>query len=182
MVTHTDAARRRPPTRKGRGPSSITLTGRGAIVMIAVATLFGAIIDAPFGTHSAQGVFFCVGCVVAAAGTRKGDLLVVAVGPAVVFFAVTAFDGVLSGLGSKSFLLGVAVSIATTLADGAPWLFAGVVLAALITIRRGVLRAFRELRAQVVEDNPFRRGNREDPVRWDEEMDDSDPASRPGAA
>lgn len=149
-----------------------TLTGRGGLVVMFAATGLGALL----GYHTFQGVVFCLACVVAAALTRRSDLLTVAVSPPAIFFVVSLIAALLGGLGDHSFLVSVLLSVGTSLTEGAPWLFLGTLLMLAITLPRGLPKNIAELRTRVAADNPFRladtrlRRRAEDPVQWDEDV------------
>lgn len=147
-------------------------------------TLLGAGVGALVGLHAAQGFLFVVGCLLAVATTRRTDLLTLVVSPPLIFFLVTLLSAVAGSLGEKSFVVGVLLTVATTLTSSMPWLFAGAVLVVVIAVPRGLPANIRELSAGLAADNPFRgrtslrerasrRGRRDraaddDPVRWDE--------------
>lgn len=164
-----------PPRPRPTGPPA-ALTGRGGLVIVFGCTLLGALVGAPFGLRSAQGLFFVVGCLVAAVRTRRSDLLTLVVSPPLLFFLVSLLAAVAGSFGAKSFLVSVLVAVATALMSNVPWLFAGALLTVAVTVPRGLPAAVRDLRVRVAADNPFRgrtslRGRKDaddDPVRWDE--------------
>jgi Na+/proline symporter len=159
------------PVRRQPSGSSITLTGRGGIVVIFGIALVGSVLgsESLLGIGQLAGVFFVIGCVLAALTTRTADLLTVAVTPPVVFFLVAIIASIVDALGSGSLLRGVFVGIVTVLATGAPWLFLGTLLVLVITIPRGLLTNLRELRSRLVGRRLFEDDDYDDdPVRWDE--------------
>lgn len=172
-------APRRPPA---AGPA-VTLTGRGGVVVVFSATLVGAIGGGLFGLHAAQGFLFVLGCLVAVLTTRRTDLLTLVVSPPVVFFAVSLLSAVVGSLGEHSFVISMLLTLVTTLTSSMPWLFVGAVLVVVIAVPRGLPANLRELSAGIAADNPFRgrtslrgrKGEDDDPVRWDETPETSGP-------
>lgn len=139
-------------------------------------TLLGALAGGLFGLHSAQGLLFVAGCLVAVVTTRRTDLLTLVVSPPLIFFAVSLLSALAGSFGDRSFLVSVTLSLVTTLTSNVPWLFVGAVLVVMIAIPRGLPANLRELSAGLADDHPFRgrtslRGRKDaddDPVRWDE--------------
>jgi uncharacterized protein DUF6542 len=152
----------------------VTLTGRGGLVIVFASTMLGALVNAAFGVHSAQGVLFVAGCLAAALTTRRTDLLTLVVSPPLIFFLVSLLVAAGGSLGEHSFLISAALTLVTTLTSGTLWLFLGAVLVILIAVPRGLPAGLRELNEGVAADNPFRprrsegENEDEDPVRWDE--------------
>jgi hypothetical protein len=169
---------RRPPAaaRRPRRGSQTALTGRGGLVIVAGCTMLGAFADGALGLRSAQGLFFVVGCLIAALRTRRADLLTLVVSPPLLFLLVSLSAAVAGSFGARSFLVSVLVAVATALMSNVFWLFAGALLTVAVAVPRGLPAAVRDLRARVAADNPFRgrtslRGRKDaddDPVRWDE--------------
>lgn len=166
-------------SRRARAGSTVTLTGRGGVVVVFGITLLGAFAGSLVGWQSAQGFFFVLGCLLAASMTRRTDLLTLVVSPPLIFFLVSLLSAVAGSLGEKSFLVSVLLTVITTLTSSMPWLFVGAVLVVVITVPRGLPANLRELSAGITADNPFRgrtsllgRKDRkevdDDPVRWDE--------------
>jgi hypothetical protein len=179
VATDTRGPKAPPASRARRRRSTgsaVTLTGRGGVVVVFAATLLGALGGGLFGLHSAQGFLFVAGCLLAVLATRRTDLLTLVVSPPLIFFAVSLLSAVAGSLGDKSFLVGVALTVITTLTSNVPWLFVGAVLVVAIAVPRGLPANLRELSAGISADNPFRgrtslRGRKnedDDPVRWDE--------------
>lgn len=165
-------------SRRSPAGTAITLTGRGGVVVVFSTTLFGAIAGSLLGLQAAQGFLFVAGCLIAVLTTRRTDLLTLVVSPPLVFFLVSLLSAVTGSLGERSFVVGVLLSLITTLTSSVPWLFIGAVLVVVIAVPRGLPANLRELSAGLAADNPFRgrtslRGRRDkdeddDPVRWDE--------------
>jgi hypothetical protein len=169
--TASPAVRRRSRRQAG---TPVTLTGRGGVVIVSAATLIGAAAGSLIGMHSAQGVLFVLGCLLAVLTTRRTDLLTLVVSPPLIYCLVSLLTAITGALGDKSVLVGVLVSLVTSLTSGMPWLFTGAVLVVAIAVPRGLPANLRELSAGVAADNPFRgrtlggRKEDDDPVRWDE--------------
>ena len=124
--------------------SRILLTGRGAVmVMLAVFALglFGASLT-PWPVLA--GAFFVIGCVAAVAYVRPGDLLMVTIVPPLLFGI--ALLGVKAATASGNVVLSIAEGVAITMAEVAPWLFAGMALTLVIAWARGLGGCVRELR------------------------------------
>lgn len=162
-----------PPTPGGHvrdrpGGSPITLTGRGGVVAIFAVSVLGALIGQLFGGATVAGVAFVLGCVAAALLTRPSDLLMLAVCPPVVFFAVTLVAEFIGALGDRSFVLSVLVGLLSTLASQAPWLFIGTALVLAISVPRGLPAELRELRSRLAGARRLSDIYDDDPVRWNE--------------
>lgn len=178
VATDTRESPKTASARRPRTGPAVTLTGRGGVVVVFAATLFGAIVASGLGLHGAQGFFFVAGCLLAVLTTRRGDLLTLVVSPPLIYFLVSLLTAVLGAFGERSFLLSVLLSVVTTLTSSVPWLFLGAVLVVVIAVPRGLPANLRELSVSLASDNPFRgrttlRGRKdkpveEDPVRWDE--------------
>jgi hypothetical protein len=158
--------------RRSRGPS-ITLTGRGGIVVIFSVTLLGTVLgtESVFGVGALPGLFFVLGCALAAVATRPADLLTIAASPPLVFFLVMLVASFGEALGSGALLQSMFVGLVIALTSGAPWLFLGTLLVIGITLPRGLLGDLRELRARSARPAGHSRRDEtddDDPVRWDE--------------
>jgi hypothetical protein len=157
--------------RRPSGPS-ITLTGRGGIVVIFSFTLLGALLGAEplLDVSALPGVSFVVGCALAATATRRADLLTIAASPPLIFFLVTLIASMVDALGGGALLQSVFVGLVTTLTSSAPWLFLGTLLVIGITLPRGLLTNLRELRTRSAAIGRRTRAETydDDPVRWDE--------------
>ncbi|WP_192809958.1 DUF6542 domain-containing protein [Actinomadura rudentiformis] len=150
----------------GGGP--IALTGRGGIVVVFGTGLFGALFARWFDMAILAGLAFTVGCALAALMTRAADLLTLAVSPPLIFFAVTLLAEVITTMGEGSLVRGVTVGLVTTMAGTAPWLFLGTILVIVISIPRGLVTAFKDLRTKLAGIRLFEEEENENPVRWDE--------------
>lgn len=151
--------------RRRSAGSSITLTGRGGIVLIfgvgLLAELFGNVVHLGF----LSGLGFVAACGLAAMTTRGGDLLTLVVSPPLVFLAITVVSEFFAAIGERSVPRSMVVGVVTTFASSAPWLFFGTALAVVVAVPRGLpatLRALRSARPQPPSDED------DDPVRWDD--------------
>jgi hypothetical protein len=154
--------------RRRSAGSSITLTGRGGIVVMLGAGLLSAFLGSLTGIGVLPGFGFVAGCVLAAVTTRKSDLLTLVVSPPLVFFFVSVASEFAGSMGEPSVLRSVFVGVVTTFASSAPWLFVGTALVVLIALPRGLpaaLRTLREARPRP-QPRPANDGD-DDPVRWD---------------
>lgn len=149
---------------------SVTLTGRGGLVVVFGGTLLGAAVGALFGMREAQGVLFVAACVAAVLATRRSDLLPLVVSPPLLFFLVSLLAAGIGAFGERSFLLGVTVAVMASLTTNVPWLFLGTAVVVAVAVPRGLPACLRDLGKRVAADVPFgrRRDMDEDPVRWDE--------------
>jgi hypothetical protein len=157
------------PRQPSRSPSPITLTGRGAVVVIFIIGLIGALLAPNPSLALIAGLLFVAGCGLAAVATRRADLLTLAVSPPMVFLAATLIAQGLYALDDGSFLQGVFGGLLLALAAGAPWLFLGTALVVGIAFWRGLLDDLRDLRARLAAGGPSTSETDfdEDPVRWD---------------
>jgi hypothetical protein len=154
--------------------SRILLTGRGAVmVMLAVFALglFGASWT-PWPVLA--GAFFLIGSVAAVVYVRPSDLLMVTIVPPLLFGI--ALLGVKAATASGNVVLSIAEGVAITMAEVAPWLFAGMVLTLGIAWARGLRECIRDLRQDLRAD-----GHRPADHRPADRRPDA-AASRPGPA
>ncbi|HXZ76165.1 MAG TPA: DUF6542 domain-containing protein [Streptosporangiaceae bacterium] len=124
--------------------SRILLTGRGAAVAMLVVFALGLLGASWLGWPVLAGAFFVGGSVAAAVYVRPGDLLMVAVAPPLLFGI--ALVGVKAATAAGNVVLSIAEGAAITLAEAAPWLFAGMALTLVIAWARGLPGCVRELR------------------------------------
>jgi hypothetical protein len=134
------------------------LTGRGAVFGMAALFIVGLLAAGWVGWTALAGVFFVLGCALAAWYTRPADLLTVVIAPPLVFSGALIFVEALTASGSL--LLSVVAGSVVVLASLALWLLAGLVLTVIIALPRGLPRCIREfgreLRAAPVPHRPFR--------------------------
>jgi uncharacterized protein DUF6542 len=127
----------RPPAR---------LTGRGAILGMLVVFFLGLLVASWLHWSPLAGGSFVLGCAAAARWTKPRDLLSVVVSPPALFFI--ALLGVKALTATGSVLISVAEGTVLTLADIAPWLFAGVAVSLIIACFRGLPQCIRDLRGR----------------------------------
>ena len=126
--------------RLGRGPSG-RLTARGGVTVVFVTCFLGLLIaDWTHWDEFADAVFFMASSLTAYY-VRPGSLLPVAISPPLLFFVAMTLEKVLTASG----MLGVFLGMLITLADAAPWLFAGTALTAAIALLRGLYPGIRSL-------------------------------------
>lgn len=144
---HRLARRQRKPARPGasarsrrpeRSTAPLRLTARGAILIIILVGFGAALADYAAAVPMLNGIAFIVVCALVAFFVRSTDLLTLSVSPPLAYFAAALLaEGVLT-LGSDGFARGVAIGLATRLADVAPWLFAGTTLVLVVALFRGL--------------------------------------------
>jgi hypothetical protein len=116
------------------GPAvSLKLTGRGAVVMLFVASFFGLLLAAWTGWSALGDVIFLLACGAVTRYTRPSGLRTVVVCPPLTFFAGCVFAEVLTASGGFAIAEGILVTLATS----APWLFIGTGLTIAIAFGRG---------------------------------------------
>jgi hypothetical protein len=112
---------------------------------VVAGSLAAALAAHTLGLPAVDGGGFVAVCVAAALLVRPSDLLSLTVSPPLAYFAAAlAAESVLT-LGSAGFARGVAIGMATRLAEAAPWLFLGTALVLVIAVFRGLpgsVRAF----------------------------------------
>ena len=118
-----------PPPRSG----SITLTGRGAAVVLFAACFCSLLIAAWTGWGLFANAEFVMICGLVACYTRDSGLRGVVVCPPLAFFA----GSVLAQLLTAPDAFSAATGILITLGISAPWLFTGTGLTVLIALGRG---------------------------------------------
>jgi hypothetical protein len=126
------------------GRQQAKLTGRGAIAVMFVLFFTGLLVSSWLHLGPLAGVSFLAGTVVTAWYTKQRDLLTVAVSPPLVFFFALVCVKALTATGSTA--LSTVEGTALTLANVAPWLFAGMLLALIVAWSRGLRRCIADLR------------------------------------
>jgi hypothetical protein len=147
------AAPDRPGAAAGRQRAK--LTGRGAILVMFALFFAGLLVSTWLGLGVLAGASFLGGTVIAAWYTKQRDLLTVAVSPPLLFFV--ALVCVKAATASGSTVLSTVEGTALTLANVAPWLFAGMVLTLIIAWRRGLRCCVADLRRDLRPDLANRR-------------------------
>jgi hypothetical protein len=154
--------------------SRILLTGRGA-VMVMLAVFAVGLLGASWTPWPVlAGAFFLIGSVAAVVYVRPSDLLMVTIVPPLLFGI--ALLGVKAATASGNVVLSIAEGVAITMAEVAPWLFAGMVLTLGIAWARGLRECIRDLRQDLRAD-----GHRPADHRPADRRPDA-AASRPGPA
>jgi hypothetical protein len=124
--------------------SQTRLTGRGAVMVMLAVFALGLLVASWLGWPVLAGASFVIGSVAAVFYVRPGDLLMVTTVPPLLFGI--ALVAVKAATATGSVVLSVAEGMAITMAEVAPWLFAGVVLTLVIAWARGLRGCIRELR------------------------------------
>ena len=135
------ARSRRLAAQRAGQRSRVRLTGRGGVVVVFATCFLGLLIaDWTNWAELADAVFFMASSLTAYY-VRPGSLLPVVVSPPLLFFVAIAIEKFALASGTLAALEG-------TLAEAAPWLFAGTALTVAIALTRGLRR---EVRALVLE-------------------------------
>ena len=153
----------------------IRLTGRGAAMAMLAIFALGLLVASWMGWPLLAGASFVIGSAAAVLYVRPGDLLMVTIVPPLLFGI--ALVGVKAATATGSIALSVAEGTAITLAEAAPWLFAGMALTLVIAWARGLRECIRELRQDLRAD-----GYRPADHRPTDRRPDATAASRPGPA
>jgi hypothetical protein len=97
------------------------------------------------------GLAFVAGCSLAACYTRRDALLTVVVSPPLVFMAALVITELMTSHGDTLHhtLTSAAEGTILTLAEVAPWLFAGVIISLIIAMVRGLPQCVRDLSAEL---------------------------------
>src|ERR1035438_6903452 len=135
-MTETQTSAGKPATRRPSRlePSgSIKLTGRGAVLALFAACLFGLLIAAWTGWSALADAIFVISCGVVACYTRAKGLRNVVVCPPLAFLAGTVCAELITAPGTFLAAEGNMVTLGTS----APWLFTGTVLTIVIAVGRG---------------------------------------------
>ena len=130
----------------------ITLTGRGAIAGMLLLFLVSLLVASGLQWGVLAGASFVIGSVAAAWYTRPRDLLAVAVSPPLLFFCALVCVKALTAQGAV--IISTMEGTALTLANVAPWLFAGVILYLIVAWARGLPQCVTELRHGLRPDLP----------------------------
>jgi hypothetical protein len=124
--------------------SRILLTGRGAVMVMLAVFALGLLGASWTPWPVLAGAFFLIGSMAAVIYVRPGDLLMVTIVPPLLFGI--ALLGVKAATATGNVVLSIAEGTAITMAEVAPWLFAGMVLTLVIAWARGLRECIRELR------------------------------------
>src|SRR5579859_5700531 len=118
------------------------LTGRGAVFGMALLFIVGLLAAGWFGWTTLAGIFFVLGCGLAAWYTRPADLLTVVIAPPLLFSGALILVEALTASGSL--LLSVVAGSVVVIAGLAVWLLAGLVLTVIIALPRGLPQCVRD--------------------------------------
>jgi hypothetical protein len=163
-----------------RDTSQTRLTGRGAVMVMLAVFALGLLVASWLGWPVLAGASFVIGSVAAVLYVRPGDLLMVTIAPPLLFGI--ALVAVKAATVTGSVALSVAEGIAITMAEVAPWLFAGVVLTLVIAWARGLRGCVRELRQDLrAVGHPAAGRLATDRLPADRPATDRPSAGRPGA-
>jgi hypothetical protein len=136
----------RPPRAAGEH-GRVTLTGRGAVAGMLVLFFFILLVASWLQWGFLAGASFVIGSVGAAWYTKRRDLLTVAVSPPLLFFGTLLCVKALTAKGST--IISTVEGTALTLANVAPWLFAGVILSLIVAWVRGLPQCVADLRDEL---------------------------------
>src|SRR5215813_514288 len=120
------------------------LTGRGAALGMAVVFTVGLLLASWLGVTMLAGIFFVLGCGLAAWYTRPADLLTVVLAPPLLFSGALILVEALTASGSL--LLSVIAGSVVVLASLALWLAVGLAVTMAIAWPRGLLQCVKDLR------------------------------------
>ena len=163
-----------------RDTSQTRLTGRGAVMVMLAVFALGLLVASWLGWPVLAGASFVIGSVAAVFYVRPGDLLMVTIVPPLLFGI--ALVAVKAATATGSLALSVAEGMAITMAEVAPWLFAGVVLTLVIAWARGLRGCVRELRQDLrAVGHPAAGRLATDRLPADRPATDRPSAGRPGA-
>src|SRR5262249_38297375 len=122
----------------------IRLTGRGALMVMLAVFALGLLVASWLGWPVLAGAFFVIGSVAAVLYVRPGDLLMVTIVPPRLF-GITLV-AVKTATATANIGRSVGEGRAITMGEGAPGLFAGMVLTRVIAGARGLRGCVGELR------------------------------------
>ena len=142
-------AREQDPAAERR---TVALTGRGAVAGMLVLFFFILLIASWLQWGALAGASFVIGSVGAAWYTKRRDLLTVAVSPPLLFFFALICVKALTAKGNT--IISTVEGTALTLANIAPWLFAGVILSLIVAWVRGLPQCVADLRHDLRPDLP----------------------------
>src|ERR1035437_8490610 len=131
-MTQAPAPIRKPPARRPprlQPAGSIKLTGRGAVLALFVACLFGLLIAGWTGWSALADAIFVMSCGVVAYYTQAKGLRKVVVCPPLAFLAGTVCAELITAPGGFAAAEGILITLGTS----APWLFTGTTLTLVIT-------------------------------------------------
>ncbi|HEX9352893.1 MAG TPA: DUF6542 domain-containing protein [Streptosporangiaceae bacterium] len=141
-----DAVERGPAAERDRAGErgAIALTGRGAVSGMLAVFFFSLLVASWLQWGALAGASFVIGSVAAAWYTKPRDLLTAVVSPPLLFFCTLICVKALTAKGSM--VISTVEGTALTLANVAPWLFAGVVVYLIVAWVRGLPQSVAGLR------------------------------------
>lgn len=125
------AGTRKPPQLEPR--AAIKLTGRGAVVALFAACLFGLLLAGWTGWTGVGDALFLMSCGVVAYYTRASGLRHVVICPPLAYLAGAVCAQLITAPNSFTAAEGIVVTLGTS----APWLFTGTGLTVVIALVRG---------------------------------------------
>jgi hypothetical protein len=142
------------------------MTARGAVVVMFSVFFAGTLAAGWLHAELLAGLAFVAGCALAACYTRREAMLTVAVTPPLLFMAALVISELLSSHGDtvRRTLTSGAEGTILTLAAVAPWLFAGVIIALILAMFRGLPQCVRDLRSELHGDLGLRGPARREPA------------------
>jgi len=124
---------RAPASKQGPSRAAITLTGRGAVVVLFAASFLGLLFAAWTGWSASADVVFVMACGVVACYTRVSGLRWLVVSPPLAFLTGCVLAQVLTAADNFAALEGILVTLGTSTL----WLFTGTALTLAIALGRG---------------------------------------------
>jgi hypothetical protein len=155
MVWQPAAAWRPRPARARTGPGQARasfrshLTARGALLGMFVLVLVACLLAAWREVDVLAGLGYCAGCVLTPVYARREAQLRIVLSAPAVFLLADVITQALTAQGNTSHgsVLSVLEGTGLTLADAAPWLFAGTAACVVVAATRGLPQCVRDLRA-----------------------------------
>jgi hypothetical protein len=142
-------ARTQGPARRTRS-GSITLTGRGAAVVLFAACFLSLLIAAWTGWDLLADALFVMTCGLVTCYTRASGLRGLVVCPPLAFLAGSVLAQAITAADAFSAVVGILVALGTS----APWLFTGTGLTVVIALGRGWRPELADLRQAVRDIRP----------------------------
>jgi len=158
----------------------IRLTGRGAVMVMLAVFALGLLVASWMGWPVLAGTCFVIGSAAAVLYVRPGDLLMVTIVPPLLFGITLVVVKAATATGSM--VLSVAEGTAITMAEVAPWLFAGMALTLVIAWARGLGGCIRELRQDLRATGHRPADHQPHDRRPPDRQPEATAASRPGPA
>jgi hypothetical protein len=125
------------------------LTARGALLVMFAVSLVTCLIAAWLHADVVAGAGFVTAAILAPVYARRDALLHIVISAPVLFLLAEILMQALTAQGSSSrgSVMSVLEGTLLTLADVAPWLFAGTAICAAVAMMRGLPQCIRDLRA-----------------------------------